>query len=82
MRKQEMARMKALYGRGGDNPYAVEYDDKNREQIESVDNEGHTMQDSYASKGKDGDSFVDKYDEKNKKEEKQGFLAKAKSYSF
>lgn len=70
MQKQEMDRMKALYARGGDNPYAVEYSQEQKKQIEAVDNEGQAL--------------VDKYDESNKpkKEESKDFMSRAKSFSF
>jgi hypothetical protein len=37
MQKQELARMKAMYARGGDNPYAVGYDQEQGKNINSLD---------------------------------------------
>ena len=72
MQKQEMARMKALYQRGGDNPYAVAYDADQKSKIDAVDNENQMMVDKYASNGESS----------GKDEKKGGFLSKAKSFSF
>jgi len=35
MQKQELARMKAMYARGGDNPYAVDYNQDQKKNIEA-----------------------------------------------
>jgi import inner membrane translocase subunit TIM17 len=71
MQKQEMARMKALYQRGGDNPYAVAYDQEQKAKIDAVDNENQMMVDKYADSG-----------DKAAEDKKGGFLSKAKSFSF
>lgn len=62
--------MRAMYSRGGDNPYAVQYDQEQKKNIESVNDEGQAL--------------VDKYDDANKKNEQQsgGFMSKAKTFSF
>lgn len=63
--------MRAMYQRGGDNPYAVQYDADQKKNIESVNNEGQAL--------------IDKYDESNKKQDSSqsgGFMSKAKSFSF
>lgn len=41
-----------MFQRGGDNPYAVQYDAEQKKEIESVNDEGQAL--------------VDKYDDKNK----------------
>jgi hypothetical protein len=62
--------MKALYARGGDNPYAVEYEAEQKKKIEeSLNKEGQVLTDKYAS-------------EEAKDDKKGGFMAKAKSFSF
>lgn len=66
-----MERMKALYARGGDNPYAVEYEADQKKKIEdSLNKEGQVLTDNYASEGQAKD------------DKKGGFMAKAKSFSF
>ena len=48
--------MKALYSRGGDNPYAVSFDQDQKAKIDAVDNENQNI--------------VDKYDDANKSKDK------------
>lgn len=58
MQKQELARMKAMYARGGDNPYAVAYDQEQGKNINSLDDKTAIVDN--AAVAQETGSFMDK----------------------
>ncbi len=59
MQRQEMARMRGMMQRGGDNPYAVNYDVEQGKKINQVHDDSTLVVDK-AQVAKDTDSFMDK----------------------
>ena len=53
-----MARMRAMYARGGDNPYAVNYDADQKKNIDSVNDDSTLVVDNATAPSED--SFMSK----------------------
>lgn len=49
MQRQELQRQRAMYARGGDNPYAVSYDAEQKKNIDSVNDDPTMMVDKAAA---------------------------------